>query len=140
GAEACNRQSLFRPACSRRRIEWSFRGVCNHGSWFRSDRPSWANGAGCIASDQHIHQAWWNGSTWNSNDPTAGCGCTLPEFGTALTGYFWGGNAILDFIGTDQHVHQVWWTGSQYQNNDWTAGGGGLPFIASPLTGTFIST
>jgi len=93
-----------------------------------------------IAGDQHIHQVWWNRPYgWNTNDITAGCGCTLPEFGSAMTGYFWNGNAITDYIGIDQHVHQVWWTGSQYNNNDWTAGAGGQPFTGSPLTGNSSS-
>jgi hypothetical protein len=55
-----------------------------------------------IAGDQHIHQVWWNHPYgWNTNDITAGCGCTLPEFGSAMTGYWWNGNAITDYIGID---------------------------------------
>jgi hypothetical protein len=88
-----------------------------------------------IASDQHMHQAWWNGTTWNTNDITAQCSCTLPEFGTPLMGYFWSGEPINDYVGIDQHVHQVWWNGSQMLTNDWTAGAGGQPFTTTPLTG-----
>lgn len=89
-----------------------------------------------VATDHDVHQSWWNGTAWKTDNVTALAGAPLAGDFTALMGYMFNGQPTVNFIASDQHIHQMWWNGSKELTNDWTTlGGGHTPFADSPLTG-----
>ncbi len=61
-------------------------------------------------TDQHLHQFYFDGTSWHVQDMTSGTGSPNVAALSAMEGHF---NMTADtleanFVGTDQHIHQFW--------------------------------
>lgn len=93
-----------------------------------------------FTSNGHVHQIWWNGSSWKTDDVTQLAG-TAPNcvVGTQngvkapLTGYMFNGQPTVNCSAGG--LIQMWWTGSKELWNDWTGAAGGSPELYDPIAG-----
>ncbi|HET9182504.1 MAG TPA: RHS repeat-associated core domain-containing protein [Candidatus Angelobacter sp.] len=99
-----------------------------------------------IGSDQHVYQAYWNGSSWANQDLTALSGGALAIPGSPLTSYTidlspWnlGQNENVFFLCANQHICSLWWTSTtgNWVYQDITAAIGG---VAAAVGSTLAST
>ena len=95
-----------------------------------------------IATDQHVHQLWFNGA-WHVTDLTTDTGAPNVAAGSALVSEF---NPIanpntveLNYIGTDQHVHQFWFNGTWHVGDLTAATGAPNVAAGSALASQFNS-
>lgn len=87
-----------------------------------------------LTNDGHVHQIWWNGSSWKTDDVT-NLAHNAPTClaGTPIAGYMFNGQPTVNCsVGG---ILQMWWTGSQELSDDWTTLAGGSPEFVGPLAG-----
>jgi len=98
-----------------------------------------------IASDQHVHQLWYNGF-WHTQDLSAIAAAPKAASDSPLTSAAdsVGNTMDVEYVGTDHHVHQLWYSGGFWWHNDLTATTG-APAAASgaglkTIVNTFANT
>ncbi|MGA8028806.1 MAG: family 16 glycosylhydrolase [Bryobacteraceae bacterium] len=87
-----------------------------------------------VGADQHVHELFLTGDTWQDADLTSIAGGVAVSSGTGLTGILdpvWN-NAVRDYyIGGDQHVHELFLYGGFWHDGDLTViTGGGAAALA----------
>jgi len=76
-----------------------------------------------LGNDNHVHELWWDGTSWHHNDLTlAVTGGPAPNAaaGSALAGSVVGSTQHVIYLETDNHVHELWWDGTNWHHNDLT--------------------
>ncbi|MCU1224359.1 MAG: hypothetical protein JWQ42_2452 [Edaphobacter sp.] len=74
-----------------------------------------------VGSDQHVHEFWYNGSTWQTSDLTQWTGAPNASSPSALSSLLYPVNEDhVWYIGSDQHMHESWYNGSTWQTSDLT--------------------
>jgi len=76
------------------------------------------------ASNKHINQLYFNGSSWSNQDLTALTGGPL-SLGTGVAGFAIGNLQHVFYLGNDLHVHQLYYNNSNWVDQDITTLAGG---------------
>jgi hypothetical protein len=76
-----------------------------------------------LDGNNHVHELYYDGSSWKNNDLTALAGAPVAARGSALDGYetAFNGQEHVNFVGTDNHIHELYYDGSSWKHNDLTA-------------------
>jgi hypothetical protein len=67
-------------------------------------------------SDGHVHELYWDGSSWHHHDLSADAGGPPIGAGSVIAGYNFNqpdtiyGTQHAIYIGTDSHVHELWYS------------------------------
>lgn len=88
---------------------------------------------------QHVHQLYYNGTSWNEADLTGLTGGpTASAYG--ISGFALGNLQYVFYVGTDNHVHELYYNNANWTDNDITALAGAnlasfgamLAFVTTP--------
>jgi hypothetical protein len=84
------------------------------------------------SSASHLHQLYYNGTSWSDNDLTSFTGGpTAYPYG--ISGFAIGNLQYVFYIGSDTHVHETYYNNSNWQDQDLTATVGGNTASPAPL-------
>ena len=64
-----------------------------------------------VGSDSHVHQLYWNNSTWVDQDLTAATAAPPVAPGIRLSSFADSMGEHAFYVGSDSHVHQLYWSG-----------------------------
>ena len=78
-------------------------------------------------TDLHVHQLYYNNTSWSDQDLTAITGGALSEGLGGISGFAIGNLQHVFYLGNDQHVHQLYYNNVNWADQDITALAGG-PF------------
>jgi len=78
------------------------------------------------ASDQHVHQLYWNRVNWSDQDLTAVTGGMSAGLATEVSGFAIGNLQYVFFLGSDLHVHMYSYNNIGWSDQDITVAGGGV--------------
>lgn len=81
---------------------------------------------------QHVHQLYYNGSSWSDDDLTSFTGGPQ-AYAFGITGFALGNLQYVFYVGFDNHVHQTYYDNSNWQDQDLTAMVGGNTASPAPL-------
>jgi hypothetical protein len=87
----------------------------------------------------HIHDLWWNGTTWHTDDISNWAGAYPAATNGGLSSFVNGGIYDVQYIGSDQHVRELWWDGNNWQTDDlvqWT--GAPNAALGSPVSSLML--
>lgn len=81
---------------------------------------------------QHVHQLYFNGSSWSDGDLTASTGGPT-AFAYGVTGFAVGNLQHVFYVATDNHVHQLYYNNASWADQDITGLVSGNSAHAAPL-------
>jgi hypothetical protein len=81
---------------------------------------------------QHVHQLYYNGSSWIDNDLTSFTGGPQ-AYAYGISGFAIGNLQYVFYTGFDNHVHETYYNNSNWQDQDLTALVGGNTASPAPL-------
>jgi len=85
-----------------------------------------------VATDQHVHQLFYNNTSWVDNDLTSFVGGpTANPFG--LAGFALGNLQYVFYVSTDNHVHELNYNNAAWVDSDLTAIVGGNLATPAPM-------
>jgi len=85
-----------------------------------------------VAADQHVHQLFYNNTSWIDNDLTAFTGGPAANpYG--LAGFALGNLQYVFYVSTDNHVHELNYNNANWVDSDLTAIVGGNTASAAPM-------
>jgi Fungal fucose-specific lectin len=73
-----------------------------------------------LASDDHVHQLFNNGTSWSDQDLTSQTGAPAALFGSAISGFSVQNFQYVYYIGVDLHLHQLLYNNSNWADSDLT--------------------
>src|SRR5215831_8144283 len=80
---------------------------------------------------QHVHQLYYNGSSWIDNDLTSFTGGPQ-AYAYGISGFAIGNLQYVFYTGFDNHVHEIYYNNSIWQDQDLTALVGGNTASPAP--------
>jgi hypothetical protein len=83
-----------------------------------------------LASDDSVHQLFYNGVNWSDENLTVATKAPLALAKSALSGFSIDNLQYVYYIGSDHHLHQLFYNNSEYADTDLTKISGG------PLAGS----
>jgi len=84
------------------------------------------------ANSQHVHQLYYNGTSWSDNDLTGFTGGpTASAYG--ISGFAIGNLQYVFYQGSDSHVHEINYNNADWTDYDLTALGGGTLAAGGPV-------
>jgi hypothetical protein len=90
-----------------------------------SGMASFADAAGehayFVAANQHVHQLYYNNSSWSDQDLTTSTNGALAVSGSGMTSFADAAGEHAYFVATNQHVHQLYFNNSSWSDQDLTA-------------------
>ncbi len=78
-----------------------------------------------LASDDSVHQLFYNGVSWSDEDLTSETGGPLALAKSALSGFSVDNLQYVYYIGSDRHLHQLFYNNSAFADTDLTKISGG---------------
>jgi hypothetical protein len=81
---------------------------------------------------QHVHQLYYNGSSWTDNDLTSFTGGPQ-AYAYGISGFAIGNLQYVFYTGFDNHIHEIYYNNSIWQDQDLTALVGGNTASPAPL-------
>ncbi|HLX83426.1 MAG TPA: hypothetical protein VKR59_05990 [Terriglobales bacterium] len=73
-----------------------------------------------LASDDHVHQLYNNGTSWTDEDLTSETGAPAGLFGSAISGFSVENFQYVYYISVDLHLHQLLYNNSIWADSDLT--------------------
>jgi|HubBroStandDraft_5_1064220.scaffolds.fasta_scaffold16156_3 hypothetical protein len=78
-----------------------------------------------VASDNSVHQLFYNGSSWSDEDITSQAQAPLALANSPVTGFSVDNLQYVYNIGSDHHLHQLFYNNSSFADTDLTKASGG---------------
>lgn len=73
-----------------------------------------------LASDDSVHQLFYNGASWSDENLTSETGAPLAIAKSAVSGFSIDNLQYVYYIGSDHHLHQLFYNNSKYADTDLT--------------------
>jgi hypothetical protein len=78
-----------------------------------------------LASDDSVHQLFYNGVSWSDENLTSATGAPLALAKSAVSGFSVNNLQYVYYIGSDHHLHQLYYNNSAFADSDLTKISGG---------------
>ena len=86
-----------------------------------------------LGSDQHVHELYYTGTSWGTQDATAVAGAPAAVSGSPMVSDY---DSIVNavevyYVASDLHIHELYYSGAAWQTRDVTAAAGAVAIAPS---------